>query len=355
MRFVYETLAKRFDFQEHDIIHLFWGPNREYEVDIRAYLEDGQVMGRATGSVLGMREVSPEVKDQLIAAKNAVSLPMAYMGDFVPRTETDEGIELEYTRSAGPWFHLPEPLRTVLAEIEGTYSTVLREVFDAFRWRTGDIFTERDAFLDVREVIWSEDGVEWTRIKPALAFDSGGWRELGVKRYALDFLDQARSQGWRSPLSHELLREGYEHRKQNPRSAVVLAVAAAEIGVKHFIADLVPHATFIIERIQSPPLDELLAHYVHTLPVRNTFDGRVVPLPRDVRKTIVAGAQSRNKIVHRPQDARDVTAQLTPDYVTNLFLAVADLLWLLDYYSGHSWARRYIRKSTLERMPSGSK
>ena len=62
------------------------------------------------------------------------------------------------------------------------------------------------------------------------------------------------------PLGHELLREAILNRKANPRSSLVLAVAAAEVGFKQFAARVFPDAAWILE-LPTSPLTEMLAKF----------------------------------------------------------------------------------------------
>jgi hypothetical protein len=59
----------------------------------------------------------------------------------------------------------------------------------------------------------------------------------------------------REPVAHELWREAWNLRHTNPRSSLVIGVAAAEVGLKQLIAASVPDAASLVENIPSPPLD----------------------------------------------------------------------------------------------------
>lgn len=53
----------------------------------------------------------------------------------------------------------------------------------------------------------------------------------------------------REPVAHELWREAWNLRHANPRSSLVIGVAAAEVGLKQLIAALVPDAASLVENI----------------------------------------------------------------------------------------------------------
>ena len=56
---------------------------------------------------------------------------------------------------------------------------------------------------------------------------------------------------------------------------------------------------------------------------------------------------ARNRVSHVGVTA----AKFKGDFLHELLPAVADILWLLDFYKGHAWALEFIRaktRSTLE-------
>ena len=77
--------------------------------------------------------------------------------------------------------------------------------------------------------------------------------------------------GDQEPVAHQLLREAWELRSSNPRSALAIGIAAAEIGVKDLIASLVPNAQWLVMEMPSPPVVKILREYLPMLPVRGRF------------------------------------------------------------------------------------
>jgi hypothetical protein len=75
---------------------------------------------------------------------------------------------------------------------------------------------------------------------------------------------------------------------------------------------------------------KLVASYLVFFTDVRTKDGRVVP--KGIVKQLQAAGEMRNKVIHRgisPPERGDVLATL---------IAVNDLLYLLDWFSGHDWA-----------------
>ena len=120
-----------------------------------------------------------------------------------------------------------------------------------------------------------------------------------------DVLSIVRS-GKSEPLGHELYREAWEHRIPSP----------------------------------SPPVNRLLAEYLPLIPTRNTVGGEVLPPPPHLIEKIRNGAAKRNTVAH----IGATTA--THEEVQEVLLAVRDVLWLLDYYSGQTCLRQHTSRGS---------
>jgi hypothetical protein len=105
------------------------------------------------------------------------------------------------------------------------------------RWR-GNYDCKPNPLRVLPELGWSLDGVQGQpvqriavreRLVPTPNSVPTRWTpeaEAFVKEEAPGKLDE--------PLGHELLREAWANRGQNPRSSLVLAIVAAEVGFKQF-------------------------------------------------------------------------------------------------------------------------
>lgn len=114
-----------------------------------------------------------------------------------------------------------------------------------------------------------------------------------------------------------------------------MAVAAAETGVKEFISSVSPDASWLLENIQSPPLDKILSHYLPTLPSRKNDCTTVPALPKGWRKILLAAVEARNRIVH----GRIV--ELDQDQIATTLDTVLEFLYFLDQHAGYSWASEH--------------
>jgi hypothetical protein len=119
---------------------------------------------------------------------------------------------------------------------------------------------------------------------------------------------------------------------ENPRSSIVLAVAAAEVGFKQFAVKAVPETEWILENLQSPPLITMLKKFLWSklvLPPKNT----VPAVPKSIIKELESAVSVRNKIVHKG------VKELKGTSVESVIAAVRDLLYFLDALEGRdqSW------------------
>jgi hypothetical protein len=113
------------------------------------------------------------------------------------------------------------------------------------------------------------------------------------------------------PVAHELWREAWTQRRENPRSALVIGMSAAEVGVKDFLAKRVPEAAWLVIEAPTPDLLKILTTYLPTLidPAihRLQFRKGREPKSRDYADPVLRDLQNgqtlRNRTAHRPDDA----------------------------------------------------
>jgi len=215
------------------------------------------------------------------------------------------------------------------------------------RWRTrspGSPYPIR-AIVGFR---WSLDGVEW---KPVADYMSMRIKQLEnppvltdeavafVRTEILGELDE--------PLGHELLREAWTNQKTNLRSAIVLAVAAAEVGFKQFASKVFPDTAWILENLQSPPLSKMLDLFPWDK-LKLQINGQQVTVPDSIKDELKTAVTLRNEIVHGRSGA------LTSDIAESVLYSVRDLLYFLDALINLKvWAFDFV--STDARMHFASK
>jgi hypothetical protein len=134
------------------------------------------------------------------------------------------------------------------------------------------------------------------------------------------------------PIGHSLYAEALELKSSNPKSALLIGIAALETGFKEFVARLAPDAAWLVENAPTPPLMSMFKHYLPQLPCKLSIGGKVLPPPNKIMGILDSGVQLRNKVAHGRE--KEVNA----DKLDELLNAIRDLLYLFDYYGGQAWA-----------------
>ncbi len=236
---------------------------------------------------------------------------------------------------------LPKPLQVfteqISKELLGYTDTFLRTL----RWR-GSASGPHQPLRRSGALEWSLDNTAWHYL-PEIIEESKPFEFTEMLKVPDDVrsdVEQLVRDDIQEPLGHELLYEAMNLRPDSPRSALILGIAAAEVGFKQCISILAPHTDWLINNLPSPPLIKMLLEYLPTLPVKNTVQGKVLPPPKSIIDELKKGVELRNKAVHSKVES------LKYETLRDILWAVRDLLWLLDYYSGYEWAWKYIRHDT---------
>lgn len=240
----------------------------------------------------------------------------------------------------------PEPFKEFVTTLEQELQECAQRIIRLMRWRHGiDGYHQTYASNNLTGFKWSLDGSVWKPVPTDLRFELTLSRRVPCigegARGALKALLEAHINN--EPLDHELLREAWDQMNKSPRSALILAVAAAETGFKRCVSTLVPDASWLAAEVPSPPLDKMLKKYLPLLPSKGQSHGKL-RLPKDILKTLQKGMQARNSTVHRG------SSDLSRKKLLELLWAVRDTLSILDYYCGHEWALDNLRLETRTRL-----
>jgi hypothetical protein len=142
------------------------------------------------------------------------------------------------------------------------------------------------------------------------------------------------------PIAHQVFREAWDNRFSNRRSALVIAVAALEVGINVLVGHLAPSAQWLIANLPSPPIRRLLAEYLPSLETSATIGGKVLPPPKSVLDLIDRAIATRNRVAHATGE------EVGHDTLEEMLIAIRDVLWMLDYYGGATWALSHVSPLT---------
>ncbi len=232
---------------------------------------------------------------------------------------------------------------SVIDEVFEPLQAAMKSVVKIFRWREGLMEDPADPFRRVRQYC-SLDGTTWFEVGTVRAITIRqlmGFRQVTASnenRKEIIDLMEARTE---EPLGHQLFREAWNQKESNPRSALVIGVAAAEVGLKKLIGTLVPPAQWLVDEIQTPSLSKMLRGFLPTLPVKVRLKGKSLRPPNKLLHKLDKAVERRNDLVHAGK------APPNRDELEDMLLAVYDLLCICDMYVGHGWAHLFISSETL--------
>lgn len=214
----------------------------------------------------------------------------------------------------------------------------VRRTVSVLRWRTNELGPHNP--FSSRGTFWSFDGEFWHPTPGEFGFNVELQHEISATAQVREEIRGLVVAGAVGPLHHDLYREAWGQRRSNPRSALVIGIAAAELAMKSCIAALVPDAGWLAANLPTPPLVKMLTEYLPLLPAVCRIHGAVKPPPKDVVEDLKKGVNIRNIVSHAGAGGP------TSDAVERLLKAIRDVLWLLDYYSGNEWALQFVREET---------
>jgi hypothetical protein len=166
-----------------------------------------------------------------------------------------------------PFDQYPAEVQAFMSEIYRTLYERASRVWRLLRWRS-DAIGSHEMFQTVLASEWSSDGqTPWHKLPIKGYARTGGWVIPRLDTPVAYSVQRLLISGITEPTSEELLREAWAARGANPRAGLLLALAAAEVGYKELVIDLVPEVRWFTLNVQSPPLIRLLSHSLSELPV----------------------------------------------------------------------------------------
>lgn len=178
--------------------------------------------------------------------------------------------EEKVTDKVRPHFETYEPVHPAVAEIGRRVGSRLHDYLvravGVLRWRRG-FAGHPNPIYNTRLLHWSEDGKEWKGVPATLG--SRLEIRLPCRKLSDALLAEVKdmvSVGESEPVGRELLQEAWRQMNHLPRSALLIGITAAEVGVKEFISKLAPMAEWLAFHAPTPPLLQILTEYLPLLP-----------------------------------------------------------------------------------------
>jgi hypothetical protein len=297
---------------------------------------------------------------QEVTARQTIEPPESIL-QLLKQEDADERAEAEKLRESGPeryggltvmktrWlFGEPPELVDFFHPFAAELRRVSSRVVQLLRWHLNRM---RPTYPLVRELVdWSLDGMVWHRVprKPTDRTYFGEWDELSLSEDGVTIVqgllaDESTSE----PLSRQLLLEAAGLQDSNPRASLVLAVAAAEVGIKQFAASRSASVSedWLLSELPSPPLHKLwsegyLGFFTHVRtrekPDKDSKQRQIIPQP--LRQALRDAVEERNKAVHAGAPPPD------EEMLAECLAATNDFLYALDWFAGQDWAFDHIRE-----------
>lgn len=316
-----------------------YGGPHEVKVVLRAPSGEEQVEGHSAAHAFctASSAVEPNEKVRDVFAKIAAN-------QIIPADGDSTQVSIEYSTPDGTRVRIPalsdfpEYFCSFVKNVSGELADMAVRTISVLRWRANELGPHNP--ISTRGLHWSIDGAFWHPVPADFGVRVSILEPLRASEQLRAEVDNIVRSGGGAPLHHDLFREAWKQRDENPRSALVIGMAAAELSVKHCISTLVPDAEWLATNLPTPPLVRMLIEYLPKLPARCKLDGQVKPPPAEVLETLRKGVTIRNQLSHAG------TLNPSIEEVEEILRAVHDLLWLIDFYSGSEWALGFLRPET---------
>jgi len=261
--------------------------------------------------------------------------------DFPPPIEPGDGIVTVTCQRAVPDTLCADavsgqPVTTATKEVNGAYHDMqdhMLRMLRLVRWRANSK-ARPNQLRRLPDLKWSFDEVQWQSVhwmavSFKLLFDSVPAR---WPPEAEEFVKKESSGGLDEPLGHELLREAWANREQSPRSSLVLAIAAAEVGFKQFASRTSSDGGWVLSNnLLSAHLLKMLTKFPWPA-LKLQINGKEPTIPGSIASNLEEGVRLRNLIVH------EGIAEMEGKRVNSVLILVGDLLYFLDALRTHqSW------------------
>lgn len=235
--------------------------------------------------------------------------------------------------------YYPQELQEFCDSTTATQHRSIQRFIDLVRWRLPSFGWAGDRIIRTKpNTAWSTNKSAWHRLhvksRFAVSGPYGGLRLTTVEQEAVRELVDA---GESEPLGRELWHSALSSwERGDSRMAIVVAVSAVEVELKRFISQVAPQAEWLVTKLPSPPIVQIIKNY---LPLLGISEDRLPP--KRVRSVLDTAVQLRNEFIHfwgKSSADRGATEVVGSEEAPGILRACSDVLWLLDVYRCHSWA-----------------
>ena len=239
-----------------------------------------------------------------------------------------------------PQSGLPQALNSFIEQIRKDLVHAIRRSCDVLRWRYSLLGPHNPLRPSGSGPEWSLDGSTWHALPANTDGPVDQVPEVYPTASVASEVQAMLDTGQDEPIAHQVFRKAWDTRISNRRSSLVIAVAALDVGIKEFVSQHVPSAQWLITNLPAPSSTRLLAEYLPSLPTPTTIDGKVLAPPKAVLDMIDKAVVTRNRVAHGTGE------EVGRDALEEMLIAIRDVLWMLDFYGGATWAVSHISPLT---------
>ena len=225
----------------------------------------------------------------------------------------------------------PDALSLLYESLETKMMDFFRVASNVLIWRLSMTASSR-LVRETLSIHWSDDGETWKPFRKVLSHIAAQGVICGPRVKDVEHVQPLINAGTTAPVAYELLREARTVLQSSVRSALIIGVTAAEVGVKTTIAQLIPEAHWLAMHAPTPPLVTMLEEFVPKLPVKASFQGAQAFIPPFLKEALKKGVKMRNDATHQ-----GITVEASK--VVAVLDAVDDLLKILDVFVGYTWPK----------------
>ena len=196
------------------------------------------------------------------------------------------------------------------------------------RWRCSVMDAPIIPFRDSRQA-YSLDGearIEIPRYLTSLMIVYGHPQKAEISEALCKEIVDLVEQGASESFERTMFRQAWNLRGMYPKAALVIGVAAAEIGFRRLVGNAGGRKGI---------LTLLNKYWPHPLPIP-TVGGKQIKASATLLVILKSSIHKRDAIVHEGAAAPD------RDELRDILFNISQLLWIWDFYSGHVWVLEHI-------------
>lgn len=284
-----------------------------------------------------VRDVAPpdRAKDTLLALRENRLLLDDPIQEGLPQTALSEGTIVDLQGNIKPgWIVdfdlLPKGAKPWFILIQAEMSEQLANFVKTLRWVQNAAGDHRP-FSSVG-AYWSLDGADWNHFPSGIYVKVREPRPIKASDADRVRIAAIANDRVHEPISHDLIREAGELVARTPRSALLVAFAALETGIKGQLKGMIPDASGLIDEMPSPPLLKMFQEILPSTIKAKGLSSDHFPLKKNAKNYLKKWVTQRNQVTHGTKHSVDA------EKVEEFIEFAKDILYLLDHVEGHDWA-----------------